>query len=81
MVNIQLNYNIDQALDPKSWDGDFRAISLHGSMEHLVSDTKIIKNSLTRMRKYILSKSINEGKANSVKDLKSVGKAVSYPEF
>jgi len=81
VVNIQLNYNIDQALDPESWDGDFRAISLYRSMEHLVSDTKIIKNSLTRMRKYILGKSINKDKANSVKDLKSVGKAVSYPEL
>ena len=49
MVNIQLNYNIDQALDPESWNGDFHAISLYGSMKHLASDTKIIKNSLTRM--------------------------------
>jgi len=28
MVNIQLNYNIDQALDPESWDSNFYAISI-----------------------------------------------------
>ena len=49
MVNIQLNYDIDQALDPESWNGNFCAISLHGSMEYLVSDAKIIKDSLTRI--------------------------------
>ena len=36
VFNIQLNYNIDQALDPKSWDGKFYAVSLHRSIEHLV---------------------------------------------
>jgi len=49
VVNIQLNYDIGQALDPESWDGDFYAISLHRSMEYLASDTKIIKDSPTRM--------------------------------
>jgi len=28
MVNIQLSYNINQALELESWDGDFWAISL-----------------------------------------------------
>jgi len=65
-INVQLSYNINQALNPKSWDGDFHTISLHGSMEHLMSDIKIIKDSLSRMRKYILGKSINEDKANKV---------------
>jgi len=66
MVNVQLSYNINQALDPESWNGDFRTISLHGSMEHLTSDVKITKDSLSRMRKYILGKSINKDKANEV---------------
>jgi len=43
MFDIQLSYDVDQALDPEEWDGDFRVISLHGAIEHLVSD---IKNSL-----------------------------------
>jgi len=44
-------------------------------MEYLVSDIKIIKDSLSRMHKYILGKSINEDKANKVQDLEDVGKA------
>ena len=74
MFNIQLNYDINQALDPGSWDSNFQAISLHESIEHLVSDNKNIKDSLVRMCKYILGKSIEDDKANSVKDLKSIGK-------
>jgi len=75
VVNVQLSYNINQALDLESWDSDFHTISLHGSMEHLVFDIKIIKDSLSRMYKYILGKSINENKANEVQDLESIGKA------
>ena len=75
MFNIQLSYDIDQALDLESWDSNFWAISLHRSMEHLVSDIKKIKESLIRMCKYILGKTINGDKANSVKDLKGIGKA------
>ena len=74
VVNIQLSYDINQALEPESWDGDFQTIFLHRSMKHLVSDIKNIKNSLSRMQKYILDKSINNDKANKVQNLKSVGK-------
>lgn len=76
VFNVQLNYDVNQALDPESWDGDFRAISLHGSMEHLASDIKNIKDLLLRMQNYILSKSIEGDKANNIKDLEGVGKAV-----
>ena len=74
VVNVQLNYDINQALDLESWDGDFQAISLYGSMEHLASDVKNIKESLTRMRKYILGKSIDGNKANNIKDLEGIDK-------
>ena len=76
MFNVQLSYDINQALDLESWDGEFRAVSLHGSMEHLVSDVKNIKDSLRRMGRYIKGKSIIDNNANSIKDLDSVGKAV-----
>ena len=75
VFNIQLNYDIDQALDQESWDGNFRAISLHRSMKHLASDIKNIKESLGRMQRYILGKAIEGNKANDIKDLKGVGKA------
>ena len=74
MFNMQLNYNINQALDPKFWDGNFQAISLYGSMEHLASDIKNIKDLLIRMHKYILGKFIEGNRANSIKDLKDVSK-------
>ena len=43
-------------------------------MKHLASNTKNIKDSLTRMCKYILGKSINKNKTNSIRDFKSIGK-------
>jgi len=70
VFNVQLNY------DPKSWDGNFHAISLHGSMEHLASDALNVKESLIRMKKYISSESINSAKANKVQDIMGMGKAL-----
>ena len=75
MFNINLNYNINQALDPEKWDSDFHATSLHGAMEHLASDIKNIKDSLWKMGKYIKDKSINNN-PNNIKDLEGVGKVV-----
>ena len=46
VFNIQLNYDIKQALDLNSWDSKFRTVSLHRLMEHLASDIKNIKESL-----------------------------------
>ena len=73
VFNVQLNYNLDQALDSESWDGKFHAVSLHGSIKHIASD---IKKSLLRIKKYILGKSINGDKANDFKDLSSMGKSI-----
>jgi len=76
MINIYLNYDLDKALNPESWDGNFHIVLLHGSMEHLASNALNIKESLTRMRKYIASKSIDNNKANDVKDLNGMGKVI-----
>ena len=76
VFNIQLNYNLDQALDSESWDGNFHAVSLHGSMKHIASDVLSIKNSLLRIKKYISDKSINSDKANNFKDLSGMGKSI-----
>ena len=46
VINIQLNYDIDQALDPELWSGEFRVVSLHRSIEHLAFNIKNIKESL-----------------------------------
>jgi len=76
VFNIQLNYNPNQALDPKFWDGNFHAVSLHNSMEYLASDALNVKKSLIRIKEYISGKSINSVKANKVQDLMSMGKAL-----
>jgi len=75
MFNIQLPYDINQALDPKSWNSNFHTILLHSVIKHLMSDIKHIKKFLRRMQKYILNKSIESDKVNNVKDLKGVGEA------
>ena len=49
MFNIQLNYDINQALDSELWDSNFQAILLYGLIEHLASNIKNIKKSLGRM--------------------------------
>ena len=74
VINIQLNYDINQATDQEFWDSKFRAVSLHGLMEHIASNVKNIKELLHRIQKYILDKAINGDKANNVKDLEGVGK-------
>jgi len=76
VFNIHLNYDPNQALDPKSWDSNFHAISLYSFMEHLASDTLNVKESLIRMKKYISGKSIDSTKANEVKDLRGIGEAL-----
>ena len=76
VFNVHLNYDPNIALDPDSWDGNFHAVSLYGSMEHLASDALNIKESLFRMYKYILDKSIKNSGANDVEDFKGMGKAM-----
>jgi len=70
-----LNYNINQTLDPELWDSNFWAILLYRLIEYLASNIKNIKESLGRMQKYILDKTIENNNANSIKDLKDVSKA------
>ena len=73
VFNVNLNYDIDQALDPEEWDGKFHATSLHRAMKHVASDVKNIKDSLYRISKYIRGKTINNN-PNNYKDLEGVGK-------
>ena len=72
-INIQLLYNINQAMEPDTWDGNFHFVSLHSS--HLMSGSKNIKESLCCMIKYILNKKVESGKANEVNNFKGIGKA------
>ena len=76
VFNVWLNYDPDQALNPESWDGNFYAVSPHDSIEHLASDALNIKESLFRMCKYILGKSIKDNNTNEVKDFKGMSKTI-----
>ena len=63
-------------MEHKLWDRNFYPISLHGSIEHLVSDSKNIKDSLNFMAKYISNKQVDSLKSNNLEDFHSMSKAV-----
>ena len=75
IINIQLSYDSHMPTEPKLWDGGFHTILLHGSIEHLGSDIKNIKNSLNFMAKYISNKKIKPLKSNDLEDFKCIGEA------
>jgi len=75
-VNIQLPYDPNTLTDPEIWNSRFHPISLHGSIEHIRSDAKSIKDSLKFMAKYISNKQMEPANANDLKDLNSMGDAV-----
>ena len=54
--NVSLPYNLNGPIELELWDGNFHPILLYGSIEHLVSNTKNIKDSLTFMAKYMRNK-------------------------
>ena len=55
-INTSLLYNPDTPTDSEIWSGNFHPVSLHGLIEHLVSDVKNIKDSLKFITKYITNK-------------------------
>jgi len=75
-INIPLPYDPNAPTDPEIWGGSFHPISLHGSIEHIASDAKNIKNSLKFMAKYISNKQVNSAKANELDDFKDIGEVV-----
>ena len=75
VCNTQITYDNNQTVDLKSWDSKFNSILLHSSMEQLATDAINIKKSLWHIGKYILNEKIEQGKANSIADLRNVGEA------
>jgi len=76
IINIQLPYNLNALTELGLWNSSFHPISLHRLIEHIVSDSKNIKDSLNFMAKYISNKQINSSKSNDLEDLHGIGKAV-----
>ena len=58
------------------YDGNFRHISLHSSLEHFPSDAGSIKMFLICITKFIKNKKIDSSKVNKVKDLQRISKTV-----
>ena len=58
------------------WSGSFYPISLHGSIEYFVSDTKNIKVTLNFLAKYIKNKQVNGSMVNELNDFDSIGNAI-----
>ena len=55
---VNLPYDVNQAINPQSWDSFFHPISLYGSIEHIPSNIENIKVSLTRVTDCIINKSV-----------------------
>jgi len=68
-------YDSNSQTELELWDSTFHSVSLHGSLEHLLSDSKKIKKSLTCLAKYIKNKKINPDKSNNIEDFKDIGEA------
>jgi len=75
-INIPLPYDPNAPADPEIWGSNFHPISLHGSIEHLGSDVKNIKDFLRFMTKYITNKQIESSKTNNLDNFKGIGEAV-----
>jgi len=76
VINIQLPYDPNSPTEPDLWSGNFQSISLHGSVEHIASDLKNIKQSLNFMAKYISNKKVNPKSSNNLNDFDGIGDAV-----
>jgi len=76
VFNVPLPYDPNMPTEPELWDGSFHPILLHGSIKHLVSDAKNIKDSLLFMTKYIGNKQINLTKSNKLEDFKGIGETI-----
>ena len=76
IINIQLPYDPNSPTKLELCSGNFHPISLHRSIEQIVSDTKNIKDSLNFMARYISNKKINSNKANDLVDFDSIGDSI-----
>ena len=76
VININFSYDPNTPIESELWNRNFYSISLHSSMEHLVLDSKNIKDSLNFMAKYISNKQVNFSKSNDIKNFYGIGEAI-----
>jgi len=75
-INIQLPYDLQVPTELELWDGNFYSISLHGSIKHIASDAKNIKDTLNFMARYISNKQVESLKSNDLEDFNSISEAI-----
>ena len=75
IINIQIPYDSNQPMELKYWDRIFQPVSLHGFLEHLLSDAKNIKNSMICIAKYVENEKIDINKSKKVPKLRGIGEA------
>ena len=63
-------------MEPELCDGNFHLISLYRSIEHIVSDSKHIRDFLNFMARYISNKQVDSLKSNNLEDFNSISKAI-----
>ena len=63
-------------MEPELWSRSFHPISLHGSIEHLASDTKNITDSLNFLAKYIQGKKTSGNDVNNLAEFDGMGDAI-----
>jgi len=76
VINIQLPYDPQAPTELELWSGNFHPISLHGPIEHIILDTKNIKDFLNFIAWYISNKQVDSVRLNNLEDLKGIGKAI-----
>ena len=76
VINIQLPYDPNGPTESDLWSGNFQSISLYGSVKHIASDLKNIKQSLNFIMRYISNKKDNPKSSNDLNDFDSIGDMV-----
>jgi len=76
IINIQLSYDPNGPMEPDLWSGNFQSISLYGSVKHIASDLKNIKQLLNFIAKYISNKKVNPKSSNDLNDFDGIDDVV-----
>jgi len=67
---VLLVYDINQLVEPNTWNGEACSISIFRTMEFLEINLKNIFTSLLPIADYIRNKKIEKDKANDISELK-----------
>ena len=75
-VNVLILYNINQLVEPNTWDGEAYLISIFGTIEFLEIDFKNMSTLLLHMTNFIRNRDVESNKVNDVNQLQGFGQVV-----